>query len=281
MKRLTISVLILCVMAAIPTAAQQKLGDVAGSIKLKKSEGEAVVIDDAQMGRRSRSASSGAGESSLLYDVMGDCLEVSRSLAAVLSDAPRISPLVYSEDFRAQLEEIGLQLESVSGGLRMIPDTGAYEDAYQQAVVGLEQVQQGFSSAQVAVGANRVVNKEVREQVSAGADAIETAMTAARAVERAEAAVAPAPPIDPIAAASSIRTVCLRMGAEGSEAYQSCVSQQNAAVDALYSRSGASVGLDEASFNKIRNGCRFEWPDNYYNRNACETRRAASTSGGS
>ena len=40
----------------------------------------------------------------------------------------------------------------------------------------------------------------------------------------------------------------------------------------------SAVGLDDATFNKIRNGCLFEWPDNYFNRDAWEKRRAANAS---
>lgn len=276
MKRLTISALVLCViLIALPTAAQQKLGDVAGSIKLKKTGGDAVVIDDSKVGR-TRPASTGGESSDLLYEVMSDCLDVSRSLAEMLSDAPRISPMVYTDEFRGRFEELGEQLEGVAGDLSRLPNAGAYEEAYQQAVVGLEQVQQGYSSAEVAVAANRVVVGEVRRQVADGADAIDKAMTAARAVARSQEAVAPAPAIDPIAAASSIRKVCLRQGPEGSERYLTCEQEQNGAVDLLFARSAPSVGLAESSFNKIRNDCRFEWPDNYVNRNACETRRAAA-----
>jgi hypothetical protein len=50
-------------------------------------------------------------------------------------------------------------------------------------------------------------------------------------------------------------------------------------MNALVGRTAPAVGLDSATFNKIRNGCLFEWPDNYYNRDACEKRRAAKASG--
>jgi len=100
-----------------------------------------------------------------------------------------------------------------------------------------------------------------------------------RAVGRSQAASAPPPTIDPIAAAESIRKVCSRFGSDGSPAFKDCVDEQDAAKNALIGRTAPEVGLDTASFNKIRNGCVYEWPDNYVNRNACETRRAAADAG--
>ncbi len=59
MKRLAIAVSIVCaVLVAGPSVAQQKLGDVAGSIKLKKTDGDSVVIDGSDVGRFTGSSSS-------------------------------------------------------------------------------------------------------------------------------------------------------------------------------------------------------------------------------
>jgi hypothetical protein len=41
-------------------------------------------------------------------------------------------------------------------------------------------------------------------------------------------------------------------------------------------RSAPGVGLDAASFNFIRNNCRFEWSDNYVNQDRCEQKRIAA-----
>ena len=62
MKRLAIAVSIVCgVLVAAPSVAQQKLGDVAGSIKLKKTDGDSVVIDGSDVGRSTGSSSTTLG----------------------------------------------------------------------------------------------------------------------------------------------------------------------------------------------------------------------------
>jgi hypothetical protein len=101
-----------------------------------------------------------------------------------------------------------------------------------------------------------------------------------RAVRRAEVAEQPAPPIDPIAASRSIDELCGGRFGPGSFGFADCVSDQRAAIDAMMSRNGFSVGLAEAPFNTIRNNCRFEWPDDFVNRDRCEQRRIASKGGG-
>ena len=132
-----------------------------------------------------------------------------------------------------------------------------------------------------ATNGRSVVSSQLKRTISDGADAIEKAITEMRSVERSQEATAPPPAIDPIAAANSIRNLCLRQGAEGSpRLYRDCVNDQDAAKNALVGRTPPSVGLDDSAFNKLRNGCLYESPDNYVNRNACEVRRAKAASAG-
>jgi hypothetical protein len=280
MKRLAIAASIVSgLLMAVPVPAQQKLGDVAGSIKLKKSGEQSVVIDGSDVGQTSKRSGSSSG-TDLLYEVLTDGLDVSRTLSSMVADAPRIKPVRYSDGWHSQLDDIGARLESVGLELEMLPDAGPYEAAYLKAVGGLDQVQQGYDAIVEATNGSRLVASTEKTMVSDGANTIEEAMTEVRAVGRSQAATAPPTAIDPIAAANSIRNLCLRQGAEGSPAYGDCVEDQDAAKNEMVGRTAPSVGLDTAAFNKIRNGCLYEWPNNYVNRNACETRRAAAASGG-
>jgi len=279
MKRLAIAVSIVGgLLVAVPVPAQQKLGDVAGTIKLKKSGEQNVVIDSSDVSQTSRRSTSWSG-SDLFYEVLTDCLDVSRALSSMIADAPRVKTIRYSDGWRTELGDIGVRLESLALELNMLPDAGPYEAAYLEAVSGFDQVRQGYDAVVTATNNRMLVTSQVKRTVSDGAHTIEKAMTEVRAVGRTEAAKAPPPAIDPIAAARSIRSVCGRFGAEGSPAYRDCTEDQDAAMNALVGRTPPSVGLDTTAFNKIRNDCLFEWPDNYVNRNTCEVRRAASASG--
>ncbi len=279
MKSLAIAASIVsAVLVTAPGMAQQKLGDVAGSIKLKKTEGQSVVIDGSDVGRApGRSATSSGADG--LYDVLTDCLDAARVLSSMVADAPRIKPVTYSDGWHNQLAGIGQRLDTLGLELQMQPDAGPAEAAYLKAVEGFDQVRAGYDAIVTATNSRRLVASPEKRTISGGADTIDEAMQEMRSVSRSQAASAPPPPIDPIAAANSIRGVCSRIGAEGSQAYTSCVDEQDAAKNALVGRTGPAVGLDAASFNKIRNGCLYEWPDNYVNRNACETRRAAASAG--
>ncbi len=279
MKRLAIAASIASgLLLAVPVPAQQKLGDVAGSIKLKKSGEEGVVIDGSDVGQTSRSPTSSSG-SDLLYEVLTDGLDVSRALSSMIADAPRIKPIRYSDGWRTELDDIGARLESVGLELAMMPDVGPFEAAYLRSVEAFDQVRQGYEAVVAATNGRSVVSSQLKRTISDGADAIEKAMTEMRSVERSQEATAPPPAIDPIAAANSIRNLCLRQGGEGSPSFRDCVNDQDAAKNALVGRTPPSVGLDDAAFNKVRNGCLYEWPDNYVNRNACEVRRAKAASG--
>ena len=276
MKRLAVAASILSgVMMATPGGAQQKLGDVAGSIKLKKTGEESVVIDGSDVGRTSGRSASGTALDQL-YDILGDCLDVSRELSSLTVGAPRIMPVTYSDEWKTQLDGIGDRLESLELELQRQPEAGPAEAAYQRAVAGCDQVSRGDEAALTATNSYRLVTSAEKRSIAEGVDTIALAMSEMRTVNRSRAASATPPPIDPIAAANSIRRVCSRSGAEGSAAYSDCVEEQDAAKYALIGRTGPAVGLDTASFNKIRNGCLYEWPDNFVNRNACETRRAAA-----
>jgi hypothetical protein len=279
MKRLILAAAILGMLSiAAPSAAQQKLGDVAGSIKIKRPEGEAVVIDGEDIGQTS-SRSAGSSDADLLTEVLADALETARGLSTMLADAPTISPVVYSGDWQNSLGDFGRRLESVDRELQALPDAGPYEAAYQKAVAGLAEVREGFEKVLATVNARRLVTSPTKRQISDGADTIDEAMADIRAVGRSQAATAAPPGIDPVAAAASIRKVCSRQGVEGSQTYRECVDIQDAAKNALVARTAPSVGLDTETFNKIRNGCLYEWPDNYYNRDACEVRRSAAKAG--
>jgi len=280
MKRLAVAASMMCaVVFAVPAAAQQKLGDVAGSIKLKKSGEESVVIDGSDVGQTSRRSAS-TSESDLMYDIMSDCLDEARGLSAMVEKLPRIIPVRYTEDFKTQLAAVGERLDELDLELQMIPDAGPNESAYLKAVEGFDKVRQGYSEVLAASNTRQLVTTEQKRMITDGGNAIDEAMASVRSISRSQAAGAPPPPIDPIAAAESIRKVCSRYGSDGSPAFEDCVSKQDAAKNALIGRTGPAVGLDTEAFNKIRNGCLYEWPDNYVNRNACETRRAAAASGG-
>lgn len=260
----------------LPAGAQQKLGDVAGSIKLKKTEGEPVVIDDAGMARAS--APSPGGElSQELLDLTTDALQVATDIASYISGMPAIEPLTYDDSAGERLAAADFELEIASNSFPLFDDLVEYQAATEKAELGVAQVREGIAAAQTAVSRQRAVAREVREQTASGARVLGAALESMQSVGRSTAREETPPPIDPVAADAAIRAECGRRHAADSDAYNQCFDEQRAAVDRVLLRSGA--GLEEATFNRIRNECRLEWPGDYVARDRCEQRRLTSASG--
>jgi hypothetical protein len=278
MKERIAIVMAVALMAAAGVAAQQSLGDVAGSIKLKRPQGEPVVIDSSSVSQvRPRSGSSRG--SSELEDVMGGCAETSRNIATLLEDMPLVSPVSYPDDFRERLADAAFRLDNDRRSLALFYGVEGVREMLDAADRGIAEVQQALEAAQTAVAGARLLSIESRKLASHGAQLVEDALSDLRRTSRKRSSTATPPTIDPIAADASIRDLCGRSYAEDSDRYRQCVARQQAAISSIQSRSGLAAGLDEAAFNTIRNQCRFEWPHDFVARDGCERRRVANAGG--
>jgi len=101
--------LAITVVLAAPVAAQQSLGDVAGSIKLKRPEGESVVIDRDSVAQ-SRQGPTGGTDSELFQDIVGDCLTETAALHDLVEET-RNGTSFYRDPWRDRVEEVGFQLD--------------------------------------------------------------------------------------------------------------------------------------------------------------------------
>lgn len=274
MRRVFVLPFAFAIMAAMPAAAQQSLGDVAGSIKLKRPEGEAVVVDGSSLAR-----TSGPSRSSLSGDlevVLTDSRDIARDLAAILENLPRITSYIYSDEQRAQLEGFAFALDTARNNVAMFFGVEGVQDVVEKAESGVAEAQQALASAQAAVARASWVPNDVRRLAEHGAKLLDDALADLRKVERAGAAAQTPPPIDPIAADASIRGLCGQSAAEGSDRSRECVARQRAAIDNIMGRSALASGVDEPAFNTIRNQCRAEWVHDFVARDGCERRRVAA-----
>ncbi len=274
MRRVFVLLFAFAIFAAMPSAAQQSLGEVAGSIKLKRPEGEPVVVDGSSLAR-----TSGPSRSSLSGDleaVLTDGRDTARDLASMLENLPRITTYIYSDEHRAQLEDFAFALDTARNNVAMFFGVEGLQDVIEKAESGISEAQQALESAQAAVARASWVPNDVRRRAGHGATLLDDALAELRKVERAGAAAQAPPLIDPIAADASIRGVCGRSAAEGSESYRECESRQRAAIENIRGRSALASGLDEAAFNTIRNQCRSEWVHDFVARDGCERRRVAA-----
>ena len=272
-----ISTVVVCLaiagIAAAPATAQQSLGDVAGSIKLKRPEGESVVIDQNSVGKaRSQPRDT---ESDLLRDIVGDCLTETSALHDLISET-RDGTTFFHDPWRDRVEEVGFRLEGALDELVLVTVEGRYQAAYDLAGIAADQAREALVIIRRAIATDQPVFSKARTMSRDAVWEFKNAQKALGAASRVDAAEEEAPLINPIEADRVMNALCGGGHAEGSSGFESCIAEQRAAVDAMAGRFAPGVSLDAASFNAIRNNCRFEWPDNFVAQDRCERTRIAA-----
>jgi len=255
--------------------AQQSLSEVAGSIKLKKPEGEQVVIDRSTLGQSGPSTSAGMSTADALLETTGEFAAAARALIDLV-DETGATMAFYDEEWRRRVADAGENLDRASDNLRMIVGQGRYEAADETADRGASMAEAGLDTLRGAIAADRPVFSEAKRQLTEGIRLLESAQTAIREVKREEELEADSPLIDPIAADQAIKSLCGRRFARETEGFAGCVDSQKTALDALAGRYAPSVGLESTEFNVVRNNCQFEWPGDFVNRDRCERQRIAA-----
>jgi hypothetical protein len=270
----TLVSLAIAALIAVPAVAQQSLGDVAGSIKLKRPEGESIVIDQNSV-KNPRGRISIGTESDFFRDTLEDCMTETRALHGLLMEA-RAGEAFYQEEWRGQVDEVGLRLDRAREELALVSPDERYEDAYGLAEMGSATAGDALGIILGAIEQNRPVFSESRRLTEEAIRTFERAQKSIAAATRAGASEEPAPMINPIEANQVMTAYCGGRYGQGTDGFEMCVGEQRAAVDAIAGRNAPSVGLDATNFNVIRNSCRFEWSDNYAEQNRCEQRRIAA-----
>jgi hypothetical protein len=258
---------------AAPAIAQQSLGDVAGSIKLKRPEGESVVIDQNSVGKARRQPRD--TETDLLRDIVGDCLSETSALYDLIFET-RDGESFYRDPWRDRVEEVGSRLDDALDELDLVVAEGRYQEAYDVAGRGSDQAREALVIIRRAIAADQPVFSEARTLSRQAVEQFREAQSALGAASRADSAEEAAPLINPIEADRVMTAFCRGGHEEYSSGFDTCIADQRAAIDAMAGRSAPSVGLDAASFNVIRNNCRFEWPDNFVSQDRCERTRIAA-----
>jgi hypothetical protein len=259
---------------AAPVIAQQSLGDVAGSIKLKRPEGESVVIDGNSVAQ-SRRRTTGRTDVDLLRDVVGDCLAETTALRDLVEET-RDGTSFYRDPWRNRVEEVGFLLDGALEELGLIRVDARYQEAYDLAGRGAFMAGDALEILQSAIAEDRPVFSESKNLSREAVRFFEEAQSALRAAMRADAAEKDAPSIDPVEANRVMTALCGGQYGVGSSGFDICVAEQRAAVDAMTGRFPLEVGLNAAVFNVIRHNCRFEWSDNFVKQDRCERNRIAA-----
>jgi len=257
-----------------PATAQQSLGDVAGSIKLKRPEGESVVIDRDSIAQ-SRQRPAGGADSVLLSEIVGECLTEATALRDLVEET-RDGTSFYRDPWRDRVEAVGFRLDGALEDLRLIVVDGRFQEAYDLAGQGSDMVGDALVILRSAITDDRPVFSESKTLSREAVRHFKSAQTAIGVASRVDAAEQEAPSINPIEADRVMSALCGGQYGVGSSRVDSCFDGQRAALNAMAGRFPPDVGLDAASFNVIRNNCRFEWPNNYGDMDRCERTRMAN-----
>jgi len=266
-----ILVLLGAVGLAAPATAQERLGDVAGSIELK-NKGDAEIVIDQRSVRRSRSASATLSDGEALLEATEECVAAAKTLNGLLGQTGS-GTVFYDDGWRARVESAGDRWEQARARFDAIDARGRYAAPYDTAQSGANATTIGLGILRAAISADKPNFSEAKRQIAEGVRLLESARWDVGVAVRAQRAEEPPPVIDPIAADRSINATCRKSYSESSEGFDTCIAAQKAAIDAINIRNAGAVRLDPAVFNTIRNSCRQEWPDDFVQRNQCEQRQ--------
>ena len=264
---------ILIAALATPAGAQQDLSEVAGKIKLKRPEGESVVID--QRSVSSKVAVRGGSDGEILLESTTRVADTARSISALIGETGS-GEVFYDDRWRARVNAAGEIMDEARKELEFVAVPERLSAAYEKVELGSTEVGEGLEVLREAIAIDRPQFTKAKTQIAEGTELLDEAMAAMRVVFREEEAEKPAPSIDPMTANDGIRALCRGKFTEGSEGFSHCVATQEAAQEAITGRFAFNVGLDENAFNTIRNGCLYEWPDDLDQRDSCERRRMAA-----
>ena len=256
---------------AAPSEAQQSLGDVAGSIKLKRTEGEAVVIDRSTIGQ-TRNRPSGYAPDEYLLGAIEDCMRETRALRELVIEA-RDGTSFFDSEWRSSVAEVGLRLDVARDDVGFAVDEDRLRAASELAERGAGTAEAALELLRGAIAEDRPVFSQADRLAEEALRQLGDARSAVESASRVSTAESTPEQINPIDADRAMTALCAGRSERGSAAFNDCVAGQRAALDAMTSRSGPGVGLDEASFNSIRNNCRFEWPGDYVTQDRCERQR--------
>ncbi|MFV2072152.1 MAG: hypothetical protein ACC742_05805 [Thermoanaerobaculales bacterium] len=268
---------IVAAVLAVPATAQHDLSEAASRIKLKRPEGEAVVIDKYMVGSSGR-PSGGAGDGEILLEAIVESSEAAQSVVALMLEV-RAGDVFYDDGWRARVDAAADRLGDAGGNVLNANVPERFAESYETAQRGIDQAGAGIALLRNSMISDRPFLTGVSTRLAEGISLLDDAAASLRVVLRKVDAEKPAQDIEPIAASLAIEASCGGRFAEDSEGYRDCVAGQEAARDAIRGRFAFSTGLDESKFNTIRNACASEWPRDLVQRNECERRRIVTAGG--
>ncbi len=265
--------IVLFAVGAAPVVAQG-LADSTRPIGSERSETKGMVIDNSSLTKASRTTRV-ATAGNWILDTAAECVESVKELNIVLTETAT-GDVFFDEDWRRRVEDSANRFRLAESDFLMIDPDPRYNQSFDRMESAVELAESAVAALLNTFEINQPLYTTPKKELLDVERTLELAYAQLRADHRAELASEPAPPIDPIKADQSINTLCGQRYGAGSGNFSDCVESQKTAITAITMRTSPDYRLDSATFNTIRNNCRFEYPDNYAGRNRCEEQHMAA-----
>ncbi len=257
-------------LAALSVYAEQRLSDIAGRIVLQRPEGERLVVVEPQpRPAGTRVVVDGSG----LVEMTEELLASGRAAAAVLQET-RTSLAFFDDGWRRRMLAAFGDIDTARIGLELCKPAPRYAESVARVLEGARQYQIAAGIVRWAMMRDQALFSDAFEHLEAADREVGSELARLRGEAREERSESGSAPVDASAAHRAIVSVCGSMRGSGEhDAHDRCVSSQLASLESLQRRFSFTVGLDEASFNSIRNHCRDEWRDDLAGWDRCERQR--------
>ena len=256
---------------------EQRLHDVAGSIKLKRPAGEQLVIVEPEArAPGSRMGATGAG----LIELADQLLESGRAASAVL-DESRSGLTFFEGGWRRRMLDALAEIDTTRFSLELVEAPERYRDALARVTDGAREYQLAAGIVRWAILRDQPVFSRAFDHMRVGEREVGAALGGLRKVGAVEGGEGTPPSIDPFTASQSMAGACRAyvVATQGAD-YDRCIGRQQAAVQAIEHRFSFTERIEEPAFNTIRNRCREEWPRDFISRDRCERQAIADLAGG-
>jgi len=270
-------VLTVVVCGAAPSAAQQRLSDVAGSIELKKPAGSGTVeVEVANETPRGRAAPRPAG-GGLLVELTEDLRHYGAELKRLGREG--IDGRYLEAEWRVEVAETIQRLEETGDDLRFLPTPEGLGVAYGLAAEGAADLESASEAMNDMLRSGTPRIRQVFELVDSAEEKLSLAVGSVRKTEERRRLEATSPAVDPVQAAIDIDALCNRRHQSVGSAFSRCVAVQSQAVQQMSERTWAVKPVSENRFNRIRNTCLREFPGDWEARDLCERQRIEDAAG--
>jgi hypothetical protein len=273
-------ILLLTSLLALPgdaSAQETHLGDVAESIRLDHPAGEPVIIDD-QSFPPAVSPAEGAPYTERLAGIAEAYRSAVERLETTLGEMDR-GMVLYDPEWRSAVEDICLDIEELTIEVTAATPSPPYAEAHEALRAATREYGEAIAAVRRAVANMTPTIGERLVHLRDGRLWLERAQALAEKTrERLELESTPAEVVGSQGFDGG-EAVCAARYPTDPDLEDACLRVQERAVRELEGRTAFGLGLDDATFNAIRNRCQLEWGTDYEGRNDCEKRALAELEG--